>query len=479
MVPVPQAAPQLERLTPQDLLMLWPEDYGWPEDIGALAVLDGAALLDDDGQVRVEVGRRRLEPKLDRVPRFRQLLYRPRLGLGWPLWVDAPSFDLADHVRVHPVDAPGDEVQLLQACGELLRRRLDPARPLWEMWFLPNLPRGRVGLFVRLHHAVADGVSGIATLGALLDLSAYPPAAQTGPWAPAPAPSWAQLLRDNLRRRLQQIRRGLSHLARPIETARAVRRAPQWREFFGYFGGRPTPKTSLNRPIGSGRRLVLIRGRLEPTRQIAHAHHATVNDVILTAVAGGLRDLLQARGEDVRQLVLRALVPVSLHGQLQGQATGNRDAMMVVPLPLGESDPVRTLRLIAADTAARKKQAHPQTATGLMGWPVIQHMTTRFLVRQRFLNLSVTNVQGPPMPLYLAGAQLLELFPIVPLVGNITVGVGVLSYAGQLNLTIVADPEACPDVDIFARGVQTSLDGLTASLADGPGNGWVGSGRGR
>lgn len=455
----------LERLTPQELLMLWPEDHGWPEDIAAVAVLDGAGLLDDEGGVRLEAVRQRLEPKLDRVARFRQLLYRPRLGLGWPLWVDAPSVDLAHHIRAHPVAAPGDEAQLLQTCEELLRRRLDPTRPLWEMWLLPGLPAGRVGLLVKLHHAVADGVAGIATLAALLDLTADPPAAQASARAPAPAPSSTQLLRDNLRRRLQQLRRGLSHLARPIETVRAVRRAPQWREFFGYFSGRPTPKTSLNRPIGSGRRLALFRGRLEATRQIAHLHRATVNDVILTLVAGGLRELLQNRGEDVQQLVLRALVPVSLHGQQREQATGNRDAMMVVPLPLDEANPVRTLQLIATDTAARKKQAHPQTATGLMSWPVIQHMTTRFLVRQRLLNLSVTNVPGPPMPLYLAGAQLLELFPVGPLVGNITLSVAVLSYAGQLNLTIVADPEACPDVEVFARGVRRTLDELTASPA--------------
>lgn len=461
---MPQAR-LLERLTPQDQLMLWPGDHGWPEVIGALAVLDGAGLLDDGGRVRLGVVRRRLAPKLDRVPRFRQLLHRPRLGLGWPLWVDAPSFDLADHVRVRAVAAPGDEAELLRTCEELLRRPLDPARPLWEMWLLPGLPRGRVGLFVRLHHAVADGVAGVATLGALLDLSADPPAAGAGPWAPGPAPSSARLLADNLRRRLRQIRRGLSHLGRPIQTVRAVRRAPQWREFVGYFRERPTPKTSLNRPIGSGRRLALIRGRLDGVKQIAHAHQATVNDVILTAVAGGLRDLLHSRGEDVRRLVLRALVPVSLRGQQQEQAIGNRDGMMVVPLPLGEVDPVRTLRLIAADTAARKKRAYPQTATGLMSSPVIQRLTTRFLARQRLLNLSVTNVAGPPMPLHLAGARLLELFPVVPLVGNITLSLGVLSYAGQLNLTVVADPEACPDVEVFARGVRRTLDELATESA--------------
>jgi hypothetical protein len=142
-----------ERLTAQDLLMLWPDEYGWSEDIGVLAILDGARLLDGDGRVRVEEVRRRLEPRLALVPRFRQLLYRPRWGLGRPLWVDAAAFDLAGHVRVHPLAPPGDQAQLLAACARLCRRRLDPSRPLWEAWLLPGLPDRRVGLLLRAHHA--------------------------------------------------------------------------------------------------------------------------------------------------------------------------------------------------------------------------------------------------------------------------------------------------------------------------------------
>src|SRR6266498_5157351 len=117
-----------ERLTASDLFLLLWDDYGWSSDIGGLAILDGASLLDRDGRVRIEAVRRQLESRLHLVPRFRQRLYRPRRGLGWPLWVDAPSFDLADHVRVHPLAASGDQAQLLQACEQLARRRLDPAR---------------------------------------------------------------------------------------------------------------------------------------------------------------------------------------------------------------------------------------------------------------------------------------------------------------------------------------------------------------
>ena len=129
----------LERLTASDIFLLLWDDYGWSTDIGGLAILDGERLLDADGGVRIDEVRRLLEPRLQAVPRFRQLLLRPRLGLGWPLWVDAPTFDIGDHVRALPVAAPGDEAQLLRTCEELTRRRLDPSRPLWELWLLTGI----------------------------------------------------------------------------------------------------------------------------------------------------------------------------------------------------------------------------------------------------------------------------------------------------------------------------------------------------
>ena len=282
--------PPLERLTTSDLFMLLWDDYGWPNEIGGLAILDGTTLLDRHGRVRIEAVRRHLEPRLHLVPRFRQLLHRPRLGLGWPLWVDAPCFDLPDHIRVHPLAAPGDHAQLLQACQELARRRLDPARPLWQLWLLPGLPENRVGLFLRAHHTLADGVAGVAAFGALLDLDADAPTPVALPWTPNPIPSAAELLADNLRRRLQGLGHGLSGLAHP---SRPQSTTTTWREAFA----ERAPRTSLNRPIGPNRRLAVVRGRLELAKQVAHAHHAKVNDVVLAGVAGGLRQLLAGRGE--------------------------------------------------------------------------------------------------------------------------------------------------------------------------------------
>jgi WS/DGAT/MGAT family acyltransferase len=452
----------LERLTASDIFLLLWDDYGWSTDIGGLAILDGTGLLDRDGHVRAEEVCRHLEPRLHLVPRFRQLLYRPRLGLGWPLWVDAPSFELRDHVRVQPLGAPGDEVQLLRACQDLARRRLDPARPLWELWLLPGLPEGRVGALLRVHHAFADGAAALAAFGALLDLMADAPTRVAPPWIPTPIPTRAELLRDNLRRRRQELGRGLSGLAHPGRTVhRAQLALPAWREVLTESRA---PRTSLNRPVGTERRLSIIRGRLDLTRQIAHAHHAKVNDVVLAAVAGGLRQLLTSRGEDVRGLVQRAMVTISLHEEQPGRATGNKPGWMMVPLPLGEPDPVRRLELIAAETAARKHRPRPEAGSGIFRFVAGQRVWYRLFPRQRWVNIVVTNAPGPPVPLYLAGARLLELFPMMPTMGNLTLVVAVLSYDGQLNITAVADRDGCPDVDVFAQGVRRALDDLAGSV---------------
>ncbi|MGW4770803.1 wax ester/triacylglycerol synthase family O-acyltransferase [Nocardia sp. NPDC004278] len=452
----------LERVTASDLFLLLWDDYGWSTDIGGLAILDGTSLLDEDGGVRLDVVRRHLEPRMHLVPRFRQLLYRPRLGLGWPLWIDAPAFDLAEHIHVHALAAPGDQDQLLQTCQQLARRPFDPARPRWELWLLPGLPDHRVGAFLKLHHVLADGPAAMAAFGALLDRTADAPVEGAPPWTPTATPSTGELLRDNLRRRRRELGLGWSGLVHPTRTLRLARRAlPAWREVLTE---KPAPRTSLNRPVGPERRLTIVRGRLDPVVHVAHLHHATVNDVVLTAVAGGLRQLLASRGEDVQGLVQRAMVTISHHEARPGEAQGNTPGWMMVPLPVGEPDPLRRLAMIAAETSARKHRARPEAGSGIFRFVVGQRIWYRLFPRQRSVNLVVSNVPGPPMRLYLAGAPLLEVFPLLPPMGNLTLVVAALSYAGQLNLTAAADQDSCPDVEVFARGVRSALDDLAQSV---------------
>jgi hypothetical protein len=222
----------MERLGAQDLSMVLPEEFGWPQDIGALGILDGSGLLGPNGRFPIAAVRERIGRRLYLQPRFRQLLHTPRRGLGWPLWVDASAFDIADHVAVFPCGAPR-EAQLLAAGEELWRRRLDRSRPLWQMWFLPGLAEGRVGLVMKVHHAIADGVAGVAAFGAFLDLSAGAQAPPPPPWTPTRVPCGRELLHDNLRRRVHGFRGFLSGLAHPAGTVRGIRRAwPAAREMF-------------------------------------------------------------------------------------------------------------------------------------------------------------------------------------------------------------------------------------------------------
>ena len=289
------------------------------------------------------------------------------------------------------------------------------------MWLLPGLPDRRVGLLMRMHHAIADGIAGVATLGAFVDTVPDPPETTAPPWTPAPTPTRRGLVADNLRRRAEQAERALAPLAHPADTLRRMRHsAPAMREVFAEDRA---PRTSVNRPIGTDRRLAIIRSGLDVAKKIAHAHAAKVNDVLLTAVARGYGALLQSRGERVDDLVLRAFVPVSLHQERPGQAQGNVDAGMAVPLPIGEPDDARLLERIAAESAVRKTRSRPSGGS-LFRSVAIQRAFLSYMPYQRMMNAYVTDVQGPPVPLYFAGAPIRELFPLVPILGNMSIGVG-------------------------------------------------------
>jgi WS/DGAT/MGAT family acyltransferase len=236
-----------------------------------------------------------------------------------------------------------------------------------------------------------------------------------------------------------------------------------WPAMREVLAGRRAPRTSLNRPYSGERTIAVLRGHLDAAKRCAHAHQATVNDLALAVVAGGLRELLCARGERVDDLVLSAAVPVSLHRERDGRARGNLDGGMLIPLPVGEPDPTARLQLIAAESRQRKRIPRPQLFSGILAVAAVQKAMTRMLKRQRRVNVYVADVPGPPLPLYLAGAALRQVFAVVPIMGNVGLGVGVLSYAGQLNFTTIADRAGFPDLDVFVTGMRRSLAELGAA----------------
>ena len=452
--------PGLDRLSASDLLTMQSAQAGWPMDIGVVAVFDGGALVDADGRFRTEAVRETVGRRLPRVPRFRQVLHVPPRLLGPPVWVDAPTVDLTRHVQVRSLAPPADTAQLLDVVEELSSRPLDLAAPLWRMWFLPGLAGGRVAMLLKVHHVMADGVAGMALLAALLDRDA---AAELPDDRPAALrPTTPALLRDELGR-LREVATTAVALARPAALAAGLRRSRATLRDFDAV--RRTPRTSLDRVVGPGRRLGVVHGRLDALRDVAHAHSATVNDVLLTAVAGGLRALLLSRGEDVHDLHPLAYEPVTL--LLRRRPGGRPDdvGMIFVPLPVGVADPLERLRAVGAATADRKRHVIPAPVGLPTRTRLVRRMMMRVAARQRWAAVYVADVPGPRTRLYLEGAELQELLPVVPIAGRTPIGVGALSYAGALGITVVADRDACPDIEIFTDGLRATLTGLAAGAA--------------
>jgi diacylglycerol O-acyltransferase / wax synthase len=446
----------IDRLSALDRLMLW-ASRRWPQDIGALAILDGEALFDEAGTLRIDLVRRAIASRLHLVPRFRQLIHVPRRGLGGPLWVDAPTLDLSRHVRELHLEPPAGEAQLLAAVEELLRHRLDPSLPQWEIWFLTGLPEHQVGLFVRLHHAIADGMAAMTTIATFLDASPDSSSAATAPWQPAPWPSATALLADNVARRLRAVSRSLATVARPLRAIRRLRAAlPAIREILAE---KPATATSLDRTVGPGRRLAVIRTDLAAVKAVGRRHGATVNDVLLAATAGGLRALLESRGEPIDETTVRIYVPVSLRRHLRGPQQGNLIAQMAVPLRLGTADAGRRLTEVAEETRQRKARLRSSLSNLLVGGAIGRRLMLLAVMRQR-VNATSASIPGPKEALYLAGARVLDVVPLLPLVANEPLGVVALSYAGALTIGIAADRDALPDLDVLAAAMRAELHAL-------------------
>jgi diacylglycerol O-acyltransferase len=402
-------AGRYQRLSVQDAGFLSLEHPGLPQHVAILAVAEGGPLHGPDGRLRVDAARQQLAGRLQLVPRLRQRVLWPRVGQGLPLWVDDPGFDLANHVHVVQLAAPGGQRELLGLCDLLL-----------------------------------DGTADA--------LSPTPP-----PWQPRPAPSGWALVADNLRGRGATLAAALMRLRHPSRLAAQARVLAGAAQMAA--GGRRHQRRSLlRRRVGGRRRLVVVRAQLAEVKAAAHGHGATVNDLLLAAVAGGLRALLLARGTPVDGLTLYASVPVALPARADSAALGNQVGLMVVPLPVDEPNPAQRLQLITRATRERKRRPERLASLRPAGSLTILRALNRYSRHQRIVDLFVTNVPGPQRPLYLLGARLVEAFPVVQVAGNVPLSVAVLSYAGQLNIGIQSDPDGLPDLDLFADGLRQSLE---------------------
>ena len=415
--------------------------------IGAVLVLDAAPGFS------IEQARRVLGERIHAVPRLRRRLYRAPPGCGRPYWADDPAFDIDEHVRQVRCPPPGDERALLDLAAAQLGAPLPRSRPLWSATFVTGLADGGTALLVIMDHVLADGIAGLAVLGALVDQGAATAQARPGRF-PAPAPARWELAVDAWRGRL--------HQARPTgpDAPRQARGLRRFREGIAELGGtRPSrrPGTSLNKPVGPQRRLDVVSADMTAVRDLGHAHGGTVNDVVLAAVAGALRTLLAARGEQIDEITIT--VPVAARNAATGGELGNQIGIMPVTVPAIGEFGTRVTRT-AEITRERKSRARGASAalfvpaflllarTGLLRW---------FTSHQRVVQTFVTNLRGPQHPLTFGGAAVRAIIAIPATSGNVTVTFAAASYVGTLRITILSDPARTPDAPVLAAALRHEL----------------------
>src|ERR1700704_5841982 len=409
--------------------------------------------------------------RLHLVPRYRQKLAIPPLETGRPLWVDDHNFNLEYHVRHTALPEPGSEEQLLRLAARIFSQRLDRAKPLWETWMIEGLEDNRFALITKTHHALIDGIAGVDLATVLFDLDPVPKPANPEAdeeWVAAREPSGPEMVAAGLR---GIVKAGVDVAARAVSAAThpeaAINKAREAIEGVGevaWAGLNPAPHTPLNVDIGPHRRIGVVRFELEEFKQVKDALGGTVNDVVLTVVAGALREWLHSRGVRTEGVELRGLVPVSIRGE-QDRNLGNRIAAMRGPLPVYIGDPVARLRFVKQEMDGLKESkqalgAEVIASVNNFAPPTLLAQASRINFSTRLFNLIVTNVPGPQFPLYVLGRELQDLVPVAFLPENHALAIAIMSYNGKLNFGLLADYDALPDLDVIEQAIVDSLDEL-------------------
>lgn len=405
--------------------------------------------------------RSHIESRLCRAPRYRQRLARVPLGVHDPLWVDDDDFDCARHLH----EAAGSD--LSEIADAVMSAPLARDRPLWEMWIAPGLPEGQIGLVGKAHHCLVDGMAAVELASLLLDATPEPEPAPSEDWRPAAPPGPVDRLAGGIRDRLVE---QLGLVATPVRTLTSPRRVigavGSARRAAGALAsslGPATADTVLNQRTSPERHLALHDRPLDDLRRVKAHFQTTLNDVVLAACAGGMRRFLQRRGEQPRRL--KTMVPVSVRDRQAGGDLGNRISFMFVDLPCDEPDPVTRLYDVYRSTSSGKRAGEPEGADAVLkavsyAPRALQHLASRLAASERTFNLTISNIPGPPQPLYMLGCRLEKAYPVVPLADRHALAIGMHTNGGRAFFGIHADREALPDSDHLAADIAAELDEL-------------------
>jgi diacylglycerol O-acyltransferase / wax synthase len=462
---LPPAEKVVQRLSPQDASFLHLEDAVSHMHIGSVAILEGPP-------PGYEALSRMVRAHLPSVPRYRQKVHFVPIALGRPVWVDDPHFNLRYHLRRTALPPPGGDEELRNLVGRVMSQQLDRGKPLWEMWIVEGLSEGRWAVINKVHHCMVDGVSGTELLTVILDSERDPELPAPDDWHPERQPLGAELALQALARRMvspyEQLRAVRSAAHSPGRVARTA--AATARGLWTMTGVvAPPPSSSLNGAIGPHRRWAWARSQLSDVKQVRNAFGGTVNDVVLTAIAGGFRALLAAREESTQRDV-RTLVPVSVRSSEERGAYNNRVSAIFANLPVRTEDPLERLAAMRAQMEHLKHSGEAvagDVLVGLSGFApaMLLALGLRAATRmpQRSVNTVTTNVPGPQRPLYAAGRRLLECFPYVPIAGHVRIGVAIFSYDGGLTFGVTGDYDKAPDIEVLSNGIERSMRELVAA----------------
>jgi WS/DGAT/MGAT family acyltransferase len=459
-----------DRLSEADAAFLHIESDHEPQHVGSLSLIEGAPLRDRSGRLRIEELRGVIENRLHRVPRLRQRLVFVPLAQGAPVWVDDEGFDIGYHVRLTALPQPGDDEQLDELMGRLQSVPLDRGRPLWELWFIDGVAGDRVGLAIKSHHALGDGIANVDLALALVDLERDPPPDEAAPrWRPRPPPSSGRLMVDSAAEMLAEpVRLARSGLRAVRDPQRALTAVGDTLGAAVGFASRPVP-APWNTAVTPHRRWARATVPLSVVRAIRARHDATINDVVLGACSGALREYLVDHDDADRVAPLKAMVPVSRRAEDEHAATmGNKVSLIVVDLPVGEEDPIVSLAHIHDQTSELKGSGLADGAEHIVDLfghvPVVAAPMARLLSRSIPMNLVITNIPGPPTPLFVRGGRVLEAYPYVEVIDGEGLTIAVVSYDDALHFGLTADRDVMPDLQLLAEGIEKAMTRLTDAM---------------
>ncbi|MEY2425591.1 MAG: diacylglycerol O-acyltransferase / wax synthase [Actinomycetota bacterium] len=460
----------MQRLTGLDATFLYLETPTTHMHVASTAVFDPRDVPEGYTFDRVK---EMVANRLPLLPPFRRRLITVPFQLHHPLWIEDPDFDIDYHVRRAALPSPGGQAELAEFAADVMSRPLDRSRPLWEMYVVEGLEDGYIGTVTKTHHAAIDGVSGAELTANLLDLSPeimeLDPADDT--WTPDRIPSDTELVGFALQSLARQPLAALKAVRRTTEVALNVRRRNREPDVSPPPAPFSAPNTSINASIGPRRKFAFTQMSLDDVKHVKNALGGTVNDIVLALCSGALRRFFDDKGE-YPEGSLVGMVPISVRSDDDAGAMGNRVSSMLVSLASDVDDPLERLATIREATKNAKEQDKAIGADTLTNWaefaaPAVAARAARLYSNMKIadrhrplFNVTISNVPGPPFPLYSAGARMVAMYPMGPIMDGGALNMTVMSYMDTMNFGLVACADTIPNVADIARHLDDALDEL-------------------